>query len=34
MGFDPCESGPDGRIAPGAPIYSPFIRHRQNLVLA
>ena len=27
------EWGPDGRIKPGAPVYSPFIRRRQRLEL-
>ena len=25
--------GPDGRIVPGAPVYSPFIRRRERLEL-
>ena len=27
------EWGPDGRIKPGAPVYSPFVRRKQRLVL-
>ena len=27
------EWGPDGRIKPGAPVYSPYVRRKQRLVL-
>ena len=27
------EWGPDGRLAPGAPVHSPYIRRRQQLEL-
>ena len=34
IAFNPmAEWGTDGRIKPGAPVHSPFVRHKQHLDL-